>query len=127
LSWLPGWCWFTAHERTGSTLLVILSICLFYIALVARGGARADDAGEALSPAPEEAEAEAIIAPTIWPFAFSLAAMGLVLGVVVARWLLVVGGALFLACAAGWYRDIRGQHAHRSGPGHAHTNGADHP
>ncbi len=119
--------WFTAHERTGSTLLVILSMGLTYIALVARKGARgADDAGEAPSLALEEAEAEATIAPTIWPFGFSLAAVGLVLGVVVARWLLLVGGVLFLACAAGWYRDIRSQHAHPSEPRHAPTGGAEH-
>jgi len=120
--------WFTAHERTGSTLLVILSLGLFYISLVARRGAGGDgDASEAISPATEQAEEgeEATIAPTIWPFAFSLAAVGLVLGVVVARWLLVVGGVMFLACATGWYGDIRRQHAHRPEPGHAPTKGAD--
>ena len=119
--------WFTAHERTGATLLVILSIGLFYITLVTRQAGGADEASEAGAPAETEAGEEPAIAPTIWPFAFSFAAVGLVLGVVVARWFLIVGGVLFLACAAGWYRDIRGQHAHGSEHGHAPPESASRP
>jgi hypothetical protein len=114
--------WFTAHERTGATLLVILSIGLFYIARVTRGGAHPAEEG---TSAASEVGAEEAVAPTIWPFGFSVAAVGLVLGVVVARWLLVVGGALVVACGAGWYRDIRRQHAHGSEHEHAPAEGAD--
>jgi Cytochrome c oxidase subunit IV len=107
--------WFTAHERTGATLLVILSIGFFYIALVVRGAARGAD--EASSSTGEQAGEEHAVAPTIWPFGFSLAALGLILGVVVQRWLLIVGGALFLAAAGGWFNDIRRQHADGQAPG----------
>ncbi len=104
----------TAHERTGAVLLLIVSIAFFYIGLAARGAARE---GEDLEPEQqasaleEKQEEEEEIGPTIWPFAFSLAAVGIVLGLVVARWLLVVGGIVFAASVVGWFRDIRRQHA----------------
>ncbi len=56
------------------------------------------------------------VGPTIWPFAFSLAAIGFVLGIVVARWLLIAGAALFVASAAGWFVDVRRQHQHGHRP-----------
>ena len=38
--------------------------------------------------------------------------VALVLGVVLAKWLLVLGALLFIASAAGWFNDVRRQHAH---------------
>ena len=52
------------------------------------------------------------VGPTIWPFVFSLAAAILVLGIVVQRWLLIVGSVVFVASAVGWFVDVRRQHAH---------------
>ena len=45
-------------------------------------------------------------------FSRTLAAIGLVLGIALARWLLFVGAALFVMCALGWFVDIRRQHSH---------------
>jgi hypothetical protein len=106
--------WFTAHERTGAPLLVILSAGFFYIARVLRSGSRHEGEAEADAEHGEGGAPEPEVSPTIWPFGFSIAAVGLVLGVVLARWLLVVGIALVALCGAGWYRDLRRQHAHRS-------------
>ena len=103
--------WFTAYERVGAVMLWVLAVGFLYIAVVARGAAGAADESEA-APSPLVEGEEEVVAPTIWPFGFSLAAIGLVLGVVVQRWLLVVGGLLFILAASGWYRDIRRQHAH---------------
>ena len=108
--------WLTAHEPTGASLLLIASIAFGYISLITRGAARRAEravAGEqhaALEQVEEDMEEN--IAPTIWPLGFSLAALALVLGVVLARWLLAVGGALFVASAAGWFNDVRRQHGH---------------
>jgi Cytochrome c oxidase subunit IV len=110
-----GIYWFTAYEPIGGSLLAIGAVGFAYIGLVSRSAARRAgrlDAPEQPAATEEKAEEEEHITPTIWPFMFSLAAMGIVLGVVVARWLLVVGGLLFAASAVGWFNDIRRQHAH---------------
>jgi hypothetical protein len=111
-----GVYWFTAHEPTGASLLLIASIAFGYISLITRGAARRAQraAGDQQSAALEQAQEdeEENIVPTIWPLGFSLAALALVLGVVLARWLLPVGGVLFVASAAGWFNDVRRQHAH---------------
>jgi hypothetical protein len=114
--------WFTAYERTGATMLLILSIGFGYLGLVTRGAARAGDAGTPSAPE-ESVHEEEVVGPTIWPFGFSVASVLLVLGVVVNRWLLVPGGIGFAVCCLGWFRDIRRQHAPVSG-GHEHD--ADH-
>ncbi|HCO04194.1 MAG TPA: hypothetical protein DIT48_12685 [Actinobacteria bacterium] len=103
----------TAHERTGATLLLILAIGFGYLGLVMRGAARAGD--ESASAPEGSVHEEEVVGPTIWPFGFSVAAVGLVLGVVVNRWLLIVGGVAFAVCCLGWFKDIRRQHAPASG------------
>jgi small-conductance mechanosensitive channel len=52
------------------------------------------------------------VGPTIWPFVFSIAAIILAFGIALTRWLLPVGGVLFVAAAVGWFLDIRGQTTH---------------
>jgi len=53
------------------------------------------------------------VPPTIWPFAFSIAALALVVGAVVATRILVpLGLALFVAAAIGWFADVRRTHRH---------------
>jgi hypothetical protein len=96
----------TAREPAGSSLILVGAAVFAYVGLILRAAARG--AGE---QADEPAEPEHV-GPTIWPFAFSIAAIGLVLGVVVSRWLLVLGSAVFVASAIGWAVDVRRQHAH---------------
>lgn len=113
-----GVYWFTAYEPIGGSLLAIGAVGFAYIGLVSRSAARRAERTEGpLQPqvTEEKAEAEEHITPTIWPFMFSMAAVGIVLGVVVAKWLLILGGLLFVAAAAGWFYDIRRQHAHMQG------------
>jgi carbonic anhydrase/acetyltransferase-like protein (isoleucine patch superfamily) len=53
------------------------------------------------------------VRPTIWPFAFSIAALALVVGAVVATRVLVpLGLALFAGAAVGWFTDVRRAHRH---------------
>src|SRR6266508_3044636 len=74
--------------------------------MVARARVRDASRPEREGHAPGEvSDAEAHVAPTIWPFGFSIAAVMLVLGLVVNRWLLAVGGVLFFLAAVGWFRD----------------------
>lgn len=110
-----GVYWFTAYEPIGGSLLAIGSVGFAYIGTVSRAAARR---AARLAPpdqpvaTEEKAEAEEHVTSTIWPFMFSIAAVGIVLGVVVAKWLLILGGMVFVASAAGWFNDIRRQHAH---------------
>jgi hypothetical protein len=110
-----GVYWFTAYEPIGGSLLAIGAVGFAYIGTVsraaARRAARVEQPDQTLATE-EEAEAEEHVTPTIWPFMFSIAAVGIVLGVVVAKWLLILGGVVFVASAAGWFNDIRRQHAH---------------
>lgn len=104
----------TSHEPAGGSLILIAAATFTYLGVVLRAAARetgpaahGDEAGG------ENGSAEAIhVGPTIWPFVFSLSAAVLVLGIVLARWLLVVGSAVFVASALGWFVDVRRQHAH---------------
>jgi hypothetical protein len=97
----------TAREPAGSSMILVGAAAFAYVGLILRAAAR--EAGEQEDEAPAEPEH---VGPTIWPFAFSIAAIGLVLGVVVARWLLIVGSAVLVASAIGWAVDVRHQHAH---------------
>jgi len=97
----------TAREPAGSSLILLGAAAFAYVGLILRAASRG--AGGQADEYPAEPEH---IGPTIWPFAFSIAAIGLVLGVVVARWLLVLGSAAFVASAIGWAVDVRHQHGH---------------
>jgi hypothetical protein len=97
----------TAREPAGSSMILVGAVAFGYVGLILRAAVRGAG-GEA-----DESRAEPEhVGPTIWPFVFSIAAIALVLGVVVARWLLVVGSAVFVASAIGWAVDVRRQHAH---------------
>src|SRR4029450_2642411 len=79
-------------------------------------GAGRDPAGPALpgagavghaAPGAEQTTV-AHVPPTIWPFGFSIAALALVVGAVVATKILVpLGLALFVAAAGGWFAGAR--------------------
>jgi hypothetical protein len=67
-------------------------------------------AAEQTAPGPEGATV-AHVHPTIWPFAFSIAALALVVGAVVATRVLVpLGLAVFAAAAVGWFAEVRRAH-----------------
>jgi Cytochrome c oxidase subunit IV len=107
----------TSHELAGAPLLLVGSVTFFYLGIVARGRVRDASRPGGDGHAPDEAsEAEAHVAPTIWPFGFSIAAVMLALGLVVSRWLLAAGGVLFLLAAVGWFRDVARQHQHADRP-----------
>jgi hypothetical protein len=107
----------TSHELAGAPLLLVASVTFFYLGMVARRQVRDASRPEGDGHPPGEvSEAEAAVAPTIWPFGFSIAAVTLALGLVISRWLLAAGAALFLLAAAGWFRDVTRQHRHAEGP-----------
>jgi hypothetical protein len=102
----------TAQNRdpAGPALLAVAAVGFGYTGLVLWAAARRADreaAAEHAAPGAERATV-AHVPPTIWPFAFSVAALALVVGAVVATKVLVpLGLALFAAAAAGWFADIR--------------------
>lgn len=65
------------------------------------------------------------VGPTIWPLVFAVSAIGIVIGTVGNRWVLVPGGILFLVAAVGWVRDVHRQWRHHAAAGlHATHVGA---
>jgi hypothetical protein len=64
------------------------------------------------------------VGPTIWPLVFAVSAIGIVIGTVGNRWVLVPGGILFLAAAVGWVRDVHQQWHHHAAGLHATHVGA---
>ncbi len=95
----------TSHEPAGTTLLLVASVTLWFLALVARHVAKQ----EAERGAPEEVELH--IGPTIWPFGFAISAVLIGLGLIVSSWILIPGAVAFVLCAAGWLRDVARSHA----------------
>jgi hypothetical protein len=113
----------TANERMGAVLLLVGGAGFAYIGLYARRAVRAADrAAEPGADAPrgaveptsaEVSNAAEEVRPTIWPLVFSLAGAGIVAGVLASHWILIAGGVLGLAAAAGWFREVLSQrHGH---------------
>lgn len=102
----------TAQNRdpAGPALLAVAAVGFGYTGLVLWAAARRADreaAAEHAAPGAEQATV-AHVPSTIWPFGFSVAALALVVGAVVATRVLVpLGLALFAAAAAGWFADVR--------------------
>jgi hypothetical protein len=105
----------TGHEFVGTPLLLIASACFAYLGIFARRAVRTAVA-EAGDGDHAQDVAEPHVGPTIWPFVFSLAGVGLTLGAVVSRWLLVVGAVLFVMAAVGWFVDVARQWGHAEHP-----------
>lgn len=97
----------TSHEHAGTTMMLVASATFCFLGLVTRSIARREAGAE-----PPEHEAEIEVPPTIWPFAFALSAVLLMLGIIATAWLAIVGGILFLLSAAGWVRDVTRARAH---------------
>jgi hypothetical protein len=101
----------TSHEHAGTTMLLVASATFCFLGLVTRSIAKREAEGE------PEHEAEVEVPPTIWPFAFSVSAVLLMLGIIATPWLALLGGILFLLSAAGWVRDVtraRAAHSHEA-------------
>jgi hypothetical protein len=102
----------TAQNRdpAGPALLAVAAVGFGYTGLVLWAAARRADREAAAEQAASGAEQATVahVPPTIWPFGFSVAALALVIGAVVASKVLVpLGLALFAAAAAGWFADVR--------------------
>jgi hypothetical protein len=112
----------SSQEWRGSVMLLVLAISFLYVGLVFRGAVRRASAAGTPQPTTEE-ELEPVVGPTIWPFVISVAAILVVVGVVVVRWVLIPGAILLIGSAAGWFGDIRQQWrprvAHAASVGHA--------
>ena len=93
------------HEYIGTTMIAMTGVGFGFIALYALTAVRKARAPGARAARQEEPH----VRGTIWPAVFALSAIGFTLGVLVTPWLLVVGGALFIAAAAGWTAETRRQ------------------
>jgi Cytochrome c oxidase subunit IV len=100
----------TSHEPAGTTLFLTGAGTFCFVGLVSRTAAR-----RATEQEPAE-EVEVSVAPTIWPFGFSVAAVIIALGLIVSTWLLILGAIAFVLCAAGWFRDVARSRAHAGRP-----------
>ncbi len=104
-----------SRDPAGPALMGIAGVAFGYTGLVLWAAARRADreaAAEQAAPGPK-ATTMAHVRPTIWPFAFSIAALALVAGAVVATRILVpLGLALFAAAVVGWSADVRRAHRH---------------
>jgi hypothetical protein len=121
----------TSYEWIGFVELLVAGAGFTYVGLYARRTVRAAgrivrdagaEPGGAPSPAPTPAEPGEVAArppaspppieevrPTIWPLVFSLAGAGIIAGVLVSHWILLVGGVFAVAAAAGWFREVLAQ------------------
>jgi hypothetical protein len=102
-----------SRDLAGPALMAIAGVAFGYVGLVLRAAARRAErvAGEGGAAAGPDGATLVHVPPTIWPFAFSIAALALVVGAVVATRILVpLGLAVFAGAAAGWYADVRRAH-----------------
>jgi hypothetical protein len=103
------------RDPAGPAPMGVATVAFCYPSLVLWAAARRADreaAAEHATPGPKAATL-VHVPPTIWPFAFSIAALALVVGAVVASRILVpLGLALFAGAAVGWFADVRRAHRH---------------
>ena len=69
------------------------------------GAGAAGDGAEVQAP-PHAGQQMEEVRPTIWPLVFSLAGAGIVAGVLASHWILLAGGLLAVAAAAGWFLEV---------------------
>jgi hypothetical protein len=112
----------TGYEWRGFVLLLVAGSGFTYLGLyVRRAVTTADRAVIDMGAEPRSGPARAPAAtpqmeevrPTIWPLVFSLAGAGIVAGLLVSRWLLIVGGVLAVAAAGGWFFEALGRRQER--------------
>lgn len=97
--------WLMAYEYLGLLLIVTAGSAMAYTGIYLRRAVRAADRAP-------EAPAVGLphVAPTIWPFVFSIAAGLVAVGALAAQWLLGFGLAILVVAGIGWVLDIRHQH-----------------
>jgi hypothetical protein len=101
------------RDLAGPALMAVAAVAFGYVGAVLRAAARRADRAAEQAAAGPQAAALVHVPPTIWPFAFSIAALALVIGAVVATKVLVpLGLALFAGSAVGWFADVRRAHHH---------------
>ena len=114
--WVMGYSGAALHrDPAGPALMGVAAVGFAYTGLVLWAAARRADREAAAAHATPHPEAATMahVHPTIWPFAFSIAALALVVGAVVATRVLVpLGLALFAGAAVGWFTDVRRAHRH---------------
>jgi hypothetical protein len=106
-----------SDEWRGSVMLIVLCLAVVYLGLVFRGAVRRASLPATPETMAGEEIAEAEVSPTIWPFVISLAALLIVLGAVIATWVLIPGVILLAGAGAGWFLDIK----HQWHPGEVHA------
>jgi Co/Zn/Cd efflux system component len=99
----------SSGEPIGTTLLLVAAATFCFLGFVARALASGEESEEAAT------EELVHVAPTIWPLGFAIAGVVLALGLVVTEWLFLLGGVLFVLCAAGWLRDVARSRTHADG------------
>ena len=105
----------TGYEWRGFVLLLVAGGGFAYVGLYARRAVRMADrvereAGAApAAPGPMASSPVEEVRPTIWPLVFSLAGAGVVAGILASHWLLLLGGVLAVAAAAGWFLEVLAQ------------------
>ena len=114
--------WSLQHEHVGTSLIAMTAVGFAYLGVYAGMALRKARRQEQAPASPEPH-----VVPTVWPAVFALSAVGVTLGVLVAPWLLVIGGILFAAAGAGWTADTRRQwkHGDPEGPATGHAGPAD--
>jgi hypothetical protein len=98
----------TSHEYAGAPLLLVGGATFSYLALVGRSVVRRSQRD--VEPVQGSEEGEPHVAPSIWPFAFSIAGVVIALGLIVSPWILLVGVLAFAVSAGGWLRDFARGH-----------------
>src|SRR5881394_135941 len=76
----------TSHEHAGTTELLVSAVPFCFLGVILRLVAPHEAEGQ-----PQE-EAEIQVAPTIWPFAFAISGVILVVGLIVSQWIVILGG-----------------------------------
>jgi hypothetical protein len=99
----------SSDEWRGSVMLLVLAASFLYVGFVFRGALRRASVAAARQTMTDEEAPEADIRPTIWPFVISLGALLAIIGVVVARWVLIPGLIVLFAAGVGWIVDIERQ------------------
>jgi hypothetical protein len=122
--------WLAAYEDEGLVLMVTVAggavlIGGYLVAAVRR--ARVRLAARPVGEARTGADVEPHVTPTIWPLVFAISAIGLIVGAVAERWVLAVGGVVFVAACIGWVVDIRRQWDHHAAADTPHEVAADEP
>jgi hypothetical protein len=105
----------TSHEWIGSVELLVAGAGFTFVGLYARWALRAAgrvtrdagaEPGEVAAHPPASSPPIEEVRPTIWPLVFSLAGAGIIAGILVSHWILLVGGVLAVAAAAGWFLEV---------------------